>query len=99
MPFVHDTPEAQAAKYAQVSGSIQFEGNDEDVENATVELVDEAGNVVQSVRSTKSGKYRFRNVKAKRRYKVRVRKKGKKTREADLAPAPAAAESKADFAL
>lgn len=100
MPFVHDTAEVQANKYAQVKGRIQFADDDADVQNATVELIDENGKVVQSVRSTASGSYRFRNVKSKKRYKVRVKKNGKKDKVMDLAaPAAAAEEQEADFKL
>lgn len=100
LPFVHDTNEVQANKYAQVAGKLQFADDKDDVQNAVVELVDENGNVVQSTRSTKNGSYRFRNVKAKRKYKVRVKKKGRAAQERQLAaPAAAAEEVEADFAL
>lgn len=98
MPFVHDTAAAQQQNYAQVAGKLEFADDKADIENALVELVDEDGNVVQQTRSTASGSYRFRNVKGKKKYKVRVSKKGWDTKEAELAPA-AAEESKADFEL
>lgn len=99
LPFVHDTPENQAQNYAQVAGRIQFAEDDADVQNATIELVDEEGNVVQSTRSTASGSYRFRNVKSAKKYKVRVKKNGRADKEVDLAPAAPAAEQAADFKL
>lgn len=52
---------------------------------------------MQRTRSTTSEQYRFRNVKSKNKYKVRVKKKGWADKEAELAPAEAAEESKADF--
>ncbi|MCP4449506.1 MAG: hypothetical protein GY811_29850 [Myxococcales bacterium] len=97
MPFVHDTPEAQMANFAQIGGSLALPSN-ADAANAEVELIDGMGNVVQSVRSTKKGRYRFRNIKGGKDYSVRVRKQGFKS-----APMPvraeAAAESEADFKL
>jgi squalene-hopene/tetraprenyl-beta-curcumene cyclase len=99
LPFVHDTDEVQANKYAQVAGKLEFADDNKDVENAVIQLIDEQGNVVQQTRSTKAGNYRFRNVKSKRKYKVRVKKKGRKAQERQLAPAAAAEEAQADFAL
>ena len=98
-PFVHDTNEVQANKYSQVSGKINFADDGADVQNAEIDLIDEDGNVVQSVTSTSSGSYRFRNVKSKKKYKVRVRKKGKKAQTRELAPAAPAAEEAMDFSL
>ncbi len=86
MPFVHADYEYQQKNYAQASGSLNF-ADDEAAANAEIELVDEKGNVVQRTRSTASGKWRFRNMKADKKYKVRVKKKGFKAKEQDLAPA------------
>ena len=104
LPFVHDTFEAQEANYGQVAGSLQFDANNADAANAIVELVDEQGQVVQQVRSTGSGSFRFRNVKAsaakgeQRKYKVRVKKDGFDAPEMDVAPAMGA-ESQLDMKL
>lgn len=96
--FTHDTYEAQRNRFAEVAGQVQI---DEDMAaNTDVELVDDAGNVVQKTTTTRSGQYRFQNVDSGK-YKVRVKKKGFKAWEADLqaeqaaeAPAPAAALSR-----
>jgi squalene-hopene/tetraprenyl-beta-curcumene cyclase len=88
LPFVHDTAEAQARQFGQVAGRIDFA--DEDMEGATVELVDGRGNVVQSTSSTRNGRYRFRNV-DRGDYRVRVRRRGLGVREAEVSAAPAAA--------
>jgi|GEM_PF-652677 len=103
LEFVHDSYEAQRARYAEVGGQLQF-GDDQmaGVANTEVELVDEKGNVVQSTRSTSSGNYRFRNVDKKKKYKVRVKKKGYKTQEKSLDSfdeEEPAAEADADFKL
>ena len=98
-PFVHDTLDNQRRGWGDVQGKIAFD--DANVEGAEIELLDERGNVVQRVRSTKSGQYRFKNAKAKKKYKVRVKRKGFRHMEQDVAPAAAAEapEQKADFSL
>lgn len=58
--FVHDTPEAQSARYAEVQGKLDLSRDGSGPANAEVDLVDERGNVVQSVRSNASGQYRLR---------------------------------------
>jgi squalene-hopene/tetraprenyl-beta-curcumene cyclase len=83
--FVHDTLQAQRASWAQLEGQLALPGGDV-AQNAEVELVDDAGRVVGRTVSTKQGKFRFRNVKSKKGYKVRVNKQG------FAAEAPAAAE-------
>ncbi len=88
VPFVHDTAEAQARQFGQVAGRIDFA--DEDMEGATVELLDERGNVVQSTSSTRNGRYRFQSV-DRGHYRVRVRRQGLGVREAAVSAAPAAA--------
>ena len=103
LEFVHDSYEAQRARYAEVGGQLQF-GDDQmaGVANTEVELVDEAGNVVQSTRSTAAGNYRFRNADKKKKYRVRVKKKGYKTQEKrvkDFDDEEKAAEGEADFKL
>jgi len=95
VPFVHDTAEAQARQYGQVAGRVDFA--EEDMEGATVELVDQAGSVVQSTSSTRNGRYRFRNV-DQGQYRVRVRRRGVGVREAEVSAAPAAS-SEADLSF
>ncbi|MEZ4389778.1 MAG: carboxypeptidase regulatory-like domain-containing protein [Polyangiales bacterium] len=74
LPFVHDTAEAQAARYAQVAGQIQLD-DARGAANAEVELVDSAGRVVSRTTTTEQGNYRFRNL-DQGRYRVRVRRRG-----------------------
>lgn len=94
LAFVHDTPEAQRANFAEVAGNLQGAGG-ANLANATVELVDDRGNVVQQTSSTEQGNYRFRNVDGGN-YHVRVRRQGFRTAESSVratrgaAPAPAA---------
>lgn len=77
--FVRDSLENQQRGYAQIQGQLRMPkasaGAPAAAANARVELVDEVGNVVQSVRSTAEGQYRFKNVDAGR-YRVRVKKDG-----------------------
>lgn len=94
-PFVHDTDEAQANAFGQIAGAVALD--EDDVEGATIELVDEAGRVLQHTTTTSSGQYRFRNVDAGR-YRVRVRRRGFRAEERPVA-AEAASSSAADFAL
>lgn len=97
VPFVHDTPDAQHARYGQVAGQLNLD--DGVAQNAEVELVDGEGNVVQRTTSTRSGRYRFRNV-DRGRYQVRVRRRGVNRAEAQATvEAAPAAEAAADFAL
>ena len=74
-----DSLENQQRGYAQIQGQLRMPkasvGAPAAAANARVELVDEVGNVVQSVRSTAEGQYRFKNVDAGR-YRVRVKKDG-----------------------
>ena len=88
LPFVHDTLEAQRQRYGQLAGNIRMKEGEE-AANAVVELVDEEGRVVDQVRSTNEGKWRFRNVKKRPGLKVRFRKEGYAPRE-EAAPAAAA---------
>ena len=96
LPFVHDTAEAQQANYAQVQGQLDAEGAG-GAANAEVELVDNAGRVVQRTQSTESGAYRFSNI-DRGQYRVRVSRPGFRPMEAPVAAAPAATSS-ADMRL
>ncbi len=93
--FSHESAEVARSKYGEVTGSVQLpEGGASQF--ADIELVDDDGNVVQEVQSTRSGQYRFKNVDAGK-YKVRVKKKGFKAVEEDL-KAEAGVESAAPAA-
>jgi hypothetical protein len=82
IPFVNDTPEAQRAAFGEVAGNLQG-ANGSNAANATIELVDTRGNVVQSVRSTEQGNWRFQGVNSGN-YRVRVRRAGYHTSEAPV---------------
>ncbi|MEO0324280.1 MAG: prenyltransferase/squalene oxidase repeat-containing protein [Myxococcota bacterium] len=90
--FVHDTAEAQDARFGQVAGQLRL-GDEDNVEGVEVELVDREGRVVQRTRSTRSGNYRFRNVDGGN-YRVRTRRRsGSGVVEASAQAAPAQATS------
>lgn len=93
--FVHDTPQAQRAKYAEIQGSLGFERDGASAANADVDLVDEQGRVVQHVKSNAQGKYRFKSVSGGN-YKVRFRKDGFSSKEAEVKAAPGAPAASAD---
>ncbi len=96
--FFQDTEKAQREKFAEVEGNLALAGGAGTSANTLVELVDGEGKVVQQVRSTEQGNYRFKSVEAGK-YKVRVKKDGWAAQEASINTAPAAAPSKADFHL
>ncbi len=101
LPFVHDTPEAQRAAFAEVEGSLQGAGGAE-ASNAQVELVDNQGHVVATTSTTAQGNYRFRNVNSGD-YQVRVRRAGyhatqTRVRAAAGRPAASAAPMQMDLA-
>jgi hypothetical protein len=75
MPFVHADPRAQAANYANVGGRLALGGEEADLANQEVELVDGDGAVVARTRSTANGQYLFKNI-DEGKYKVRVKKEG-----------------------
>jgi len=95
--FTHMSEAEQKKNFAEVQGKLDL-GARGGAANTTVELVDDEGRVVQSVKSTRGGNYRFKNV-DKGKYKVRVRKKGFKAREAEVQAAPAAPAASAEFDL
>jgi squalene-hopene/tetraprenyl-beta-curcumene cyclase len=98
VPFVHDTLEAQRAAFGEVAGQLRFDG-DAPAANTEVELVDEAGNVVQRAQTTHSGQYRFRNLESGRRFSVRVNRQGfRPAASAPVQAAPGRSEA-ADFEL
>lgn len=91
--FVHDTPEAQRARYAEIEGKLDLAKDGSGAANAEVELVDGEGRVVQRAMSNASGQYRFKSLDSGK-YKVRVRKEGFQAADAPVetkAGAPAAA--------
>jgi hypothetical protein len=97
LPFVHDTTEKQWASYGQIQGAIALPGGGA-AANAEVQLLDDQGNVVARTRSTAAGQYRFKNVDADRKYKVKVEKDGFSSAPVMAAPARAA-EVQADTQL
>ncbi len=84
--FFHDTEANRMAAYGAVAGQLAGEGRGE-LTNATIELVDEVGNVVQSTITTSTGAYRFDNV-DDREYRVRVRRQGFAPVEQPVAASP-----------
>ncbi|MFO0628011.1 MAG: carboxypeptidase regulatory-like domain-containing protein [Polyangiales bacterium] len=74
VPFVHDTPEAQQARYAEVAGQLQTD-DARGAANTELELVDRQGNVVARTVTTEQGNYRFRNVDSGN-YQVRASRRG-----------------------
>jgi squalene-hopene/tetraprenyl-beta-curcumene cyclase len=90
-PFVHDTIEAQHAAFGEIEGALGVNGDA--AANTHVELVDERGRVVQTVVTTSTGNYRFRNVDGGK-YKVRAEKQGFKPVESEVNAAPAAPAAK-----
>jgi squalene-hopene/tetraprenyl-beta-curcumene cyclase len=97
LPFVHDTTEKQWASYGQIQGAVALPGGGR-AANAEVQLIDDKGNVVARTRSTAAGQYRFKNVDADRKYKVKVEKDGFSSAPVEAAPAKAA-EVQADTQL
>jgi squalene-hopene/tetraprenyl-beta-curcumene cyclase len=98
VPFVHATLEAQRAAFGEVAGQLRFDG-DAPAANTEVELVDDAGNVVQRAQTTHSGQYRFRNLEGGRRFSVRVNRAGfRPAASSPVQAAPGRAEA-ADFDL
>jgi carboxypeptidase family protein/Big-like domain-containing protein len=96
--FFHDAESAQRRQYGEVEGQLSMTGGTGTSANTRVDLVDNKGKVVQSVRSTAQGNYRFKNVDAGK-YKVRVSKEGFASQESAVETAPATAPAKADMHL
>ena len=98
--FVQDTEDAQRRNFAEIEGQLSMEAASGAgvAANATVELVNENGEVVQRATSTAQGNYRFKGV-AKGNYKIRTSKKGFRAPEASVEAKPAAPASKADLHL
>jgi len=96
VPFVRGSEATQRANYAEVQGQLALPDGAA-AANAPVELVDDNDNVIQKVRSTSSGQYRFKGVDAGK-YKVRVMKKGFGKLEAPV-QATKATEAKQDMKL
>jgi hypothetical protein len=95
--FVHDSEAAQHAGWSEIEGNLSLRGAS-DAANTVVELVNERGEVMQRVRSTAEGNYRFKSV-DQGKYKVRVRKQGWTSKDAEVDTKRNAAASRADFTL
>src|SRR5262249_53773429 len=96
--FLQDSEAAQRAQYGEIEGQLGIEGGAGVSANTEVELVALAGNVVQRVRSTDQGNYRFKNVSAGD-YRVRTRKAGWAADEQTVEAKPASAPAKVDIKL
>ncbi|MFT3839235.1 MAG: carboxypeptidase regulatory-like domain-containing protein [Myxococcaceae bacterium] len=97
--FVHDSLEAQRARYAEIQGKIDLARDGNDAANADIELVNAKGEVVQRVRSNENGNYRFKSV-DEGDYQVRVSKKGFNAPASKAVhAAPAAAPAEASMSL
>jgi squalene-hopene/tetraprenyl-beta-curcumene cyclase len=94
--FFHGTEKAQRAQFAEVEGQVALRDGQGSA-NTVVELVDHAGKVVQTTRTTEQGNYRFKSVDGGN-YKVRARKVGFADLEQSIQAAPAAAPAKASMA-
>lgn len=94
--FLHDTDAVQRATLGEVEGALQLGKLGIGSANTTVELVDRDGRVVQSVRSTEQGNYRFKNIKPGD-YRVRARKDGYQAQESSVSTAAGAPAAKADM--
>lgn len=93
--FFHGSEVTQRAQFAEVEGQIALKTGSGSA-NTLVELVDKAGRVVQSTRTTEQGNYRFKSV-DQGQYRVRVRKAGFDSLEQSVQAAPAAAPAKASM--
>ena len=80
--FFHDSELEQKKRFAEIEGNLAMRGGAGIAANTTVELVDKDGRVVQTVRSTAQGNYRFKSV-AAGSYRVRATKEGWAAQEAD----------------
>lgn len=99
--FLQDSEAVQRANYGEIEGQLSMEAGAAAAgtsANTEVELVDQLGNVVQRVRSTEQGNFRFKTV-AKGNYKIRTAKKGYGKQEMDVEAAPAKPAAKADMKL
>ena len=94
--FVHADPQAVASWYGQVGGQVDLP-DERGAANTWVELVDQAGNVLDRVRTTKEGRYRFKDVKSGE-YNVRVEKAGYGSAQAPVTASPDA-EAEQDLGL
>lgn len=92
----HDTEAVQRASFGEIEGQLTMKGGTGISANELVELLDEQGRVLQQVRSTAQGNYRFKNVSAGT-FKVRAKKEGFGLEEREVSSAPAST-AKADMA-
>ncbi len=96
--FFHDTAKAQRQTYGEVEGQVRMSKNARSSAHTLVELVDDAGRVLQRTRTTEQGNYRFKNVDSGK-YRVRVKKKGFRQAESQVETSAASAPASADLNL
>ncbi len=96
--FFHDSEAVEKKNFGEIEGKLSMDGNTGVAANSTVQLLDDKGNIVQSVQSTSQGNYRFKSVFGGK-YKVRAVKQGWASQEAPVTATPAAAPVKADIKL
>ncbi len=94
--FAHESEAAQRRKYTEIEGRLSFDQGENAAGNSVVDLVDDKGRVVQSVRSTAQGNYRFKSV-SQGNYRVRARKKGWSSKEARVQARRGAPAASADI--
>jgi squalene-hopene/tetraprenyl-beta-curcumene cyclase len=95
--FTQDSEAARRAQFGEIEGQLNLSGGAASA-NTMVELVNGKGEVLQRVRSTEQGNYRFKSV-SRGAYKVRVTKQGFAAKEAAVESKPAAPAAKADIEL
>lgn len=94
--FVHDSEVVQRQNFGEVEGNLKLGQLGIGSSNTFVDLVDDDGKVLQTVRSTEQGNYRFKSIKPGK-YKVRARKEGYKPLEAPVSTTAGAEATKADM--
>ncbi|MEZ4361532.1 MAG: carboxypeptidase regulatory-like domain-containing protein [Kofleriaceae bacterium] len=98
--FLQASEAVQRATYGEIEGQLGLDGDAaaSTAANTVIELVNQAGDVVQRVRSTEQGNYRFKNVTGGK-YRVRAAKAGWAKQELEVDAAPASAPTKANMQI
>lgn len=94
--FTHASEVVQRQNFGEVEGNLKLGKLGIGSSNTMVDLVAEDGTVLQTVRSTEQGNYRFKSIKPGK-YKVRARKEGYAPLEAPVSTSAGADASKADM--